>query len=47
MVKYRKKLLVKLGDDVKSIIMDIAAESDFSIETMEVDVDHIHMLINM
>jgi len=45
-VKYRKKLLVKLGDEVKSIIMDIAAESDFTIETMEVDVDHIHMLIN-
>lgn len=36
-VKYRKKLLVKLGDEVKSIIMDIAAESDFTIETMEVD----------
>lgn len=30
-VKYRKKLLVKLGDEVKSIIMDIAAESDFTI----------------
>lgn len=45
-VKYRKKLLVKLGDEVKSIIMDIAAESDFTIETVEVDVDHIHMLIN-
>lgn len=45
-VKYRKKLLVKLGDEVKSIIMDIAAESDFTIETMEVDADHIHMLIN-
>ena len=26
--------------------MDIAAESDFTIETMEVDADHIHMLIN-
>lgn len=45
-VKYRKKLLVKLGDEVKSIIMDISAESDFTIETMEVDADHIHMLIN-
>jgi putative transposase len=44
--KYRKKLLVKLGDEIKDIIMDISAESDFDIETMEVDVDHIHLLIN-
>ena len=44
--KYRKKLLIKLGDDIKDIIMDISAESDFDIETMEVDVDHIHLLIN-
>jgi putative transposase len=26
--------------------MDISTESDFDIETMEVDVDHIHLLIN-
>lgn len=44
--KYRKKLLIKLGDEIKVIIMDISAESDFDIETMEVDVDHIHLLIN-
>ena len=44
--KYRKKLLIKLGDEIKDIIMDISAESDFDIETMEVDVDHIHLLIN-
>lgn len=44
--KYRKKLLIKLGDEIKDIIMGISAESDFDIETMEVDVDHIHLLIN-
>lgn len=44
--KYRKKLLIKLGDEIKDIIMNISAESDFDIETMEVDVDHIHLLIN-
>lgn len=44
--KYRKKLLTKLGDEIKDIFMNIAAESDFEIETMEVDQDHVHLLIN-
>jgi putative transposase len=30
---------------MKKILFDIANESDLSIESMEVDVDHIHILI--
>lgn len=44
--KYRKKLLVRLGDEIKGIVLDISAKSDFKIETLEVDTDHIHILIN-
>lgn len=45
--KYRKKLFLnqKIADDMKQILFNVANESDFSIETMEVDVDHIHILI--
>jgi len=44
--KYRKKLLVgQLNDDIKCIFQSIANESDFEIEVMETDVDHIHFLI--
>lgn len=43
--KYRKKLLIKFGKEVKSIILDIAEKHDFGIIEMEVDKDHIHLLI--
>lgn len=43
--KYRKKLLVKFGDDIKQIMFDISKSCDFSIKEMEVDKDHIHMMI--
>lgn len=43
--KYRKKLLIKYGDDVKTMFEEIASSSDFSIEQMEVDKDHIHILV--
>lgn len=44
--KYRKKLLTgKLNDDVKNIFQSIANGSDFEIEVMETDLDHIHFLI--
>lgn len=43
--KYRKKLLVQLGGSIKSIILNIAEEHDFCIREMEVDKDHIHLLI--
>ena len=44
--KYRKKLLVgQLNDDIKQIFQSIADGSDFEIEVMESDIDHIHFLI--
>ena len=49
-VKYRKLLLVgDLGEDIKQIMFDISKKEDskFSIDTMEVDKDHLHMLLNI
>ena len=43
--KYRKKLLIRLGEQIKSIFHDIAKEKDFEIVEMEVDEDHIHLLV--
>jgi len=44
--KYRKKLLVgQLKDDMKQLLLNIASKSDFEIEVMESDIDHIHFLI--
>ena len=43
--KYRKKLLIKYGEDVKQIMYDISKRYDFDIKEMEVDKDHIHMMI--
>ena len=44
--KYRKKLLVgQLKDDIKQLLLIIASKSDFEIEVMESDIDHIHFLI--
>lgn len=43
--KYRKKLLVKYGNEIKQILNDIAKEKDFEIIEMEVDKDHIHLLL--
>jgi putative transposase len=43
--KYRKKLLIKYGEEIKSIFYNIADEKDLSIVEMEVDKDHMHLLI--
>lgn len=43
--KYRKKLLIKYGEDIKQIMFDISKKYDFVIKEMEVDKDHIHMMI--
>ena len=34
-----------MGDTVKRMVMEIADEQDFSVLEMEVDKDHIHLLI--
>ena len=44
--KYRKKLLIRYGGDVKQIMYDICKRYDFYIKEMEVDKDHIHMMIS-
>ena len=44
--KCRKKLLIKYGEDVKQIMYDISKKYDFDIKEMEVDKDHIHMMIS-
>ena len=44
--KYRKKLLIKYGEDVKQIMHDISKRYDFDIKEMEVDKDHIRMMIS-
>lgn len=43
--KYRKKLLIKFGNEIKQLFLDIAEEKDLSIIEMEVDKDHIHILV--
>ena len=44
--KYRRNILVgQLNDDLKSIFTSIANNSDFEIEVMETDVNHVHFLI--
>ena len=43
--KYRRKLLIPYGEEMKDIMQDIAERSDFDIKEIEVDQDHIHLLI--
>ena len=43
--KYRKKLLIGAVEyDMKQIMQNISDISDFDIEVMETDKDHIHMM---
>ena len=44
--KYRKQLLKKYGNEVKQMFYDISKDSDFKILEMEVDKDHIHLMIS-
>ena len=44
--KYRKKLLIGAVEyDMKQIMQNTSSVSDFDIEVMETDKDHIHMMI--
>jgi putative transposase len=43
--KYRKQLLVKLGEQIKIIFAVIARTQNINIVEMEVDKDHIHLLV--
>lgn len=46
--KYRKRLLQhnNINEEVKRLFYDIAEKSGFSIDTIESDIDHIHVLID-
>ena len=45
-VKCRKSLLILLGERIKSFFHDIAGKSDFNIKEIEVDKDHVHVLVS-
>jgi putative transposase len=45
--KYRKQLLIEAGDECKQIMFEISQTSNFVIDTMEVDRDHIHLLLDI
>jgi putative transposase len=44
-IKYRKNLLELYGSDIKKIVLDLESQSDFSVQEMEVDKDHLHLMI--
>lgn len=45
--KYRKKLLRGvIEEDMKQILFEISQSSDFTIDVMQSDIDHIHILID-
>lgn len=43
--KYRRPILSAIGDDIKTIMLEISNLYDFLIIEQEVDRDHIHLLI--
>jgi putative transposase len=45
-VKYRKKLLITYGDEIKLKMIDISKTSKFEIDTIEVERDHIHIMVS-
>lgn len=46
--KYRKKLLSdsRIDESLKKIFRNIESKSDFNIDVMETDKDHIHLLVS-
>ena len=44
-VKYRRKLLNTYGEEVKNMFLSICNNYNFSILEIEVDSDHVHLLI--
>ena len=46
-IKYRRKILkCEFDDNIKAVFQSIADNSDFNIDIMETDKDHIHFLIS-
>ena len=47
-VKYRKPLLVgEIGESVKNSFLRISEKSEFKIEEIEIDKDHVHALLKI
>lgn len=47
-VKYRKRLLKnELNEDMLQIMFEIAKQKNFVIDTMQSDVDHLHILVDV
>lgn len=47
-VKYRKQLLAgQLGQFVKASIVELSTKSDFEVEEIEIDKDHVHVLMTI
>lgn len=45
--KYCRKILIgSIATCVKNILIDIANKSDFRVESVETDKDHVHLLVN-
>ena len=44
--RYRTKLLIKYGEEIKQMMKDISYKYDFDIFEIEVDKDHIHLMID-
>lgn len=46
--KYRKQLLKhEIDKDLKNIILEVSNKSQFTIDIMETDLDHIHLLLDI
>ena len=46
--KYRTKLLIgQIENEIKKYIIEICSESNFGIDIMETDKDHIHLLLDI
>jgi putative transposase len=47
-IKYRKKLLVNyINDDILQIMHEISQQKGFLIDTMQSDIDHLHILVDI
>lgn len=43
--KYRLKLLDRYGSEIKTLFVESAKSSEFHIDEMEVDRDHVHLMV--
>ena len=47
-IKYRKKLLVGIiNEDILQIMHEISQQKKFTIDVMQSDIDHLHILVDV